>query len=592
MAGIEQIPLRIPDKWDPVWFERFVREVLAKADARNAIPGLGITIEGTPDTPATISSNTDVDQLVDQNYIVAEPSPLLANARTLDGEGGVIEVNDSGPGGIVRITVAEHGITYSKFREGRACSVVGRPEDSVGEQTSIEATANDTVLRRVNDELSFGPVTFPMVQLSGESLLLGRGAGDGAGAMQEITLGTGLSLDGTTLNATGGGGGGGGALVYVNTSIPSGNTIANTASETAFDSSYTIPADTLEAGMIVRVRLFGVFSTTGTPTLQLRIKLGSTTYIDTGAITLPSSVTDMGFCVDAQLVVHSAGATGEIDAQGVAMLGLTTATAQAVTIPNTSTVTTDTTGSLALSATAEWSTADADNTVTLREMAVWLDGIVSPTPDSGGANVTPDTHPATPDAMDDEFEGASLDSKWAWRNQGTATATLSQGSLVMTAPANSALNLRGLEQTVSSPGRWRCKVASRAMADFNLAGLYLANNGTGRMLVIDQQNAGGTMYVVQKFSNATTFGSNVYGPSNDTARYGAIHQWVYLEVEYDGVTVYFRVSASGVDGTFRTLYSEAAATFLGTPDRVGLVVNSSSAVEPGIGVFDWFRRMA
>lgn len=40
------------------------------------------------------------------------------------------------------------------------------------------------------------------------SKLIGRGAGSGAGDWQEITLGTNLSMSGTTLNATGGGGGG------------------------------------------------------------------------------------------------------------------------------------------------------------------------------------------------------------------------------------------------------------------------------------------------------------------------------------------------------------------------------------------------
>lgn len=44
-----------------------------------------------------------------------------------------------------------------------------------------------------------------MQQASAASLLLGRGAGAGAGNLQEISLGTNLSMSGTTLNASGGG---------------------------------------------------------------------------------------------------------------------------------------------------------------------------------------------------------------------------------------------------------------------------------------------------------------------------------------------------------------------------------------------------
>lgn len=50
-------------------------------------------------------------------------------------------------------------------------------------------------------------VTFPKVQNIATNKLLGRGSG-GSGDVEEITLGTNLSLAGTTLNASGGGGGG------------------------------------------------------------------------------------------------------------------------------------------------------------------------------------------------------------------------------------------------------------------------------------------------------------------------------------------------------------------------------------------------
>lgn len=45
------------------------------------------------------------------------------------------------------------------------------------------------------------------VQASGASLLVGRGSASGAGDFQEISLGSGLSMSGTTLSATAAGGG-------------------------------------------------------------------------------------------------------------------------------------------------------------------------------------------------------------------------------------------------------------------------------------------------------------------------------------------------------------------------------------------------
>lgn len=58
MPGLSQIPLRIPDQWDPTWMRMLITEVLAKADVRNAI-GVGLTITSSGNSVATISSDAE-----------------------------------------------------------------------------------------------------------------------------------------------------------------------------------------------------------------------------------------------------------------------------------------------------------------------------------------------------------------------------------------------------------------------------------------------------------------------------------------------------------------------------------------------------
>lgn len=172
--GLQHQPLRIPEQWDANWFRAFVRDVLVNADPRNAVAGPGISIEGNSDQPATLSASEDLQQLLDENYVLAESSSTLANARKLGGEAGVIALTDAGPGGALTIGIEPHGIRDAQLREAIALSVVGNAANAAGEVADIVASADKAVLHRDGTDLVFSPVDH--TYLSDAGILLSAGA--------------------------------------------------------------------------------------------------------------------------------------------------------------------------------------------------------------------------------------------------------------------------------------------------------------------------------------------------------------------------------------------------------------------------------
>lgn len=95
--------------------------------------------------------------------------------------------------------------------------ITGLVTDLVGKAASVHTHSladitDDGALAALNtvgaNQIDNDAVTYAKIQnVSAISKLLGRGAAAGAGDAEEITLGTNLSMSGTTLNAAGGGGG-------------------------------------------------------------------------------------------------------------------------------------------------------------------------------------------------------------------------------------------------------------------------------------------------------------------------------------------------------------------------------------------------
>lgn len=139
-----------------------------------------------------------------------------------------------------------------------------------------------------------------------------------------------------------------------------GNSVAETSAFGTGTGSLTLAANLLAAGGSIRGSIRGKISETGTPTLQLKVKLGAVVLIDSTALTLPASLSTSYFEIDFVITCRTAGATGTVYCQARMIAGGTV-----LAVPATATATVDTTGTLALDASLTWGTADAANTLTL-----------------------------------------------------------------------------------------------------------------------------------------------------------------------------------------------------------------------------------
>ena len=150
-------------------------------------------------------------------------------------------------------------------------------------------------------------------------------------------------------------------------SVTVGNTVTETTLVGAGQGSVTLPANFFIVGKAIRMTMRGVVSSTGGPNITVKVKLGATTILTTGAVAA-ASATDDGFVLDALLTCRTVGATGTIFSQG-SFQELIVA-GNIMDMANTAAATIDTTGTLAIDVTVEWGAAAAGNTITATNFIV------------------------------------------------------------------------------------------------------------------------------------------------------------------------------------------------------------------------------
>jgi hypothetical protein len=159
----------------------------------------------------------------------------------------------------------------------------------------------------------------------------------------------------------------GSSLYSQTSSITVGNTTAETSVITGAtgSGSPTLPAGFFRSGKTIRVTVWGYHSAVSNPTIDWKIKLGSTIVLDTTAISSNNS-TNQEIQVVGYITCRTTGAMGTVFSQG-RYEELTHLNAQML---NTSTSTIDTTSSQLLDVTVQWGTMAVGNTVTVTNVTV------------------------------------------------------------------------------------------------------------------------------------------------------------------------------------------------------------------------------
>ncbi len=104
----------------------------------------------------------------------------------------------------------------------------------------------------------------------------------------------------------------GARLKLSNAAITYANTIVNTAATTSFGTTWTCDANALEVGTVVRIRLWGWYGATGTPTMTFAVTFGGVIIMTTPtALTLGTGL-PQAWTGEISLMCVKAGASGVV----------------------------------------------------------------------------------------------------------------------------------------------------------------------------------------------------------------------------------------------------------------------------------------
>jgi hypothetical protein len=149
-------------------------------------------------------------------------------------------------------------------------------------------------------------------------------------------------------------------------SVAASTAVSNTATETEFDANYTLPANILQAGSLLRVRYQGIQTAqNSTNTLGIKLYIGGKAGTALQTISAAQGAANNIFAGEFYLAVRTIGATGTFVGWGN-YTAVPAASASATMVTGIAASTTiDTTATQKLAVAATWSAASASNSVRL-----------------------------------------------------------------------------------------------------------------------------------------------------------------------------------------------------------------------------------
>lgn len=206
--------------------------------------------------------------------------------------------------------------------------------------------------------------------------------------------------------------------------------------------------------------------------------------------------------------------------------------------------------------------------------------------------------PAPLNRMLDEANAALTVSSFTWVNQGSATATDSNGGVVMTIPDEANHNLRGLVITApTTPYQFTVKAnviapGSPMGGNSTHFGLWFRESSTGKLITLSSRY--GQALAMWRWTNATTFSAVV-----DTNMSFHERQGIWFRFEDDGTDLkgYFSMDGSNWSQDGSAWWQQGRTSHMsGGPNQIGFYLNSgtnsgSSGAGPAVATvsFECFR---